>query len=119
MLYDELQARIRAEQPVCMATVIDGPSVGAKLLVDPDGPVLGTLGDAELDRIVTRDARAELEAGRSGVRHYGPHGETTPEDLMDKPSVSDIRTVPDGAGGRVLSGVRIRGDKTAHRVATN
>jgi len=87
MLYDELQARIRAEQPVCMATVIDGPSVGAKLLVDPDGPVLGTLGDAELDRIVTRDARAELEAGRSGVRHYGPHGETTPEDLMDTPVV--------------------------------
>ncbi len=87
MLYDELRARIRAEQPVCMATVIDGPSVGAKLLVEPDGAVLGTLGDAELDRIVTRDARAELEAGRSGVRHYGPHGETTPEDLMDTPVV--------------------------------
>jgi len=87
MLYDELQARIRAEQPVCMATVIDGPSVGAKLLVEPDGAVLGTLGDAELDRIVVRDARAELEAGRSGVRHYGPHGETTPEDLLDTPVV--------------------------------
>ena len=70
-----------------MATVIDGPSVGAKLLVEPDGAALGTLGDAELDRIVTRDARAELEAGRSGVRHYGPHGETTPEDLMDTPVV--------------------------------
>jgi len=43
----------------------------------------------------------------------------TPEDLMDKPSVSDIRSVPDGAGGRVLSAVRVKGDKIAHRVATN
>jgi xanthine dehydrogenase accessory factor len=86
-LYDELQSRIRAEQPVCMATVIDGPRVGAKLLVEPTGDALGTLGDDELDRIVTRDARAELEAGRSGVRHYGPHGETTPEDLVDTPVV--------------------------------
>jgi xanthine dehydrogenase accessory factor len=86
-LYDDLQARIRGEQPVCLATVIDGPSVGAKLLVEPAGVLRGTLGDGELDRIVTRDARAELEAGRSGVRHYGPHGETTPEDLLDTPVV--------------------------------
>ena len=42
-----------------------------------------------------------------------------PEELMIKPSVSDMRTVPDGAGGRVLSGVRIRGEMTAHRVVTN
>jgi xanthine dehydrogenase accessory factor len=86
-LYERLRERIRAQQPVCLATVIDGPSVGAKLLVEPTGDVLGTLGDAELDRIVVRDARAELEAGRSGIRHYGPHGETTPEDLLDTPVV--------------------------------
>ena len=30
---------------------------------------------------------AELEAGRSGVRHYGPEGQTTPEDLVDTPVV--------------------------------
>ena len=35
-----------------------------------------------------RDALAELEAGRSGVRHYGPEGQTTPEDLIDTPVVS-------------------------------
>ena len=45
------------------------------------------LGDPELDRVVARDALAELEAGRSGVRHYGPEGETTPEDLVDTPIV--------------------------------
>jgi hypothetical protein len=43
----------------------------------------------------------------------------TPEELMNKAPVSDIRTVPDGAGGRVLSAVRIRGEKTAHRVVMN
>jgi xanthine dehydrogenase accessory factor len=62
--------------------------VGAKLLVVPDGQPQGTLGDAELDRIVARDALAELEAGRSGIRHYGPEGQTTPEDLVDSPTVS-------------------------------
>jgi hypothetical protein len=42
-----------------------------------------------------------------------------PEELMEKPSISEMRTVPDGDGGRVLSGVLIRGEKIAHRVVTN
>jgi xanthine dehydrogenase accessory factor len=86
-IYDRLAARIRAEQPVALATIVDGPHVGAKLLVEPGAAPLGTLGDAELDRVVGRDALAELEAGRSGVRHYGPQGQTTPEDLVDTPLV--------------------------------
>ncbi|MCU1502094.1 MAG: putative carbon monoxide dehydrogenase accessory protein [Ilumatobacteraceae bacterium] len=86
-LYAELRARIRNEEPVGLATVIDGLHVGAKLLIEPAATPLGSLGHAELDRIVTRDALAELEAGRSGIRHYGPHGETTPEDLVDTPVV--------------------------------
>ena len=86
-MYERLAARIRAEAPVALATVVAGPNVGAKLLIEPGGPPTGTLGDAELDRVVARDALAELEAARSGVRHYGPHGETTPEDLVDSPVV--------------------------------
>ena len=78
---------LRAESPVALATVIDGPDVGAKLLVQPDQPALGTLGHPELDRVVARDALAELEAARSGVRNYGPEGQTTPEDLVDQPTV--------------------------------
>ena len=85
--YDELARRIRAEEPTALATVVEGPHVGAKLLVAPGTEPIGTLGDPELDRVVARDALAELEAGRSGVRHYGPHGETTPEDLLDTPLV--------------------------------
>jgi xanthine dehydrogenase accessory factor len=90
-IYTELATRIRAHSPVALATVIDGPHVGSKLLVEPDAPkeggARGSLGHPELDRVVARDARAELEAGRSGVRHYGPEGQTTPEDLADTPVV--------------------------------
>ena len=49
---------------------------------------MGSLGHPELDRIVARDTLAELEAGRSGVRHYGPEGQTTPEDLENAPTIS-------------------------------
>ena len=87
-MFDELAARLRAQQPVALATIVDGPGVGRKLLVTTDGAPEGSLGHAELDRVVHRDALAELEAGRSGVRHYGPEGQTTPEDLIDTPVVS-------------------------------
>lgn len=86
-LYETLRNRIKAEEPVALATVIDGPHRGAKLLVAPDLPAEGSLGDPDLDRVVARDALAELEAARSGVRHYGPQGQTTPEDLEDSPLV--------------------------------
>jgi xanthine dehydrogenase accessory factor len=83
-----LRDRLRSQQPTALVTVVDGVGVGAKLLVVPDGEPQGSLGNAELDRIVARDALAELEAGRSGIRHYGPEGQTTPEDLVDSPTVS-------------------------------
>lgn len=86
--FDVLSERIRSELPVCLATVVDGPGVGSRMLVVPGQPPTGSLGHAELDRIVARDALAELEAGRSGTRHYGPQGQTTPEDLVDTPVVS-------------------------------
>src|SRR5690606_21710958 len=86
-IHASLATAIRAHEPVALVTVIDGLQAGAKLLVRPDAETLGTLGDPELDRVAHRDALAELEAGRSGVRHYGPHGETTPEDLVDTPVI--------------------------------
>jgi xanthine dehydrogenase accessory factor len=79
-LYETVRDAIRAEQPVALATVIDGPGTGNKLLVRPDEPVLGSLGDPDLDRVAARDALAELEAGRTGVRHYGSAGEANPDE---------------------------------------
>jgi xanthine dehydrogenase accessory factor len=74
-IYDELAAAMRDERPVALATVIAGPGQGGKLLVRPGEPTLGTLGDTDLDRVVTRDALGELAAGTTVVRHYGEHGE--------------------------------------------
>ena len=65
---------------MALATVLDGPHVGAKLLVSPDVEPEGDLGHPELNRVVARDALAELEAGRTGVRHYGPEGQNNPDD---------------------------------------
>jgi xanthine dehydrogenase accessory factor len=86
-LFDHYARRLRESAPVALATVIDGPNVGAKLLVEPDAAPQGSLGHPELDRVVARDALAELEAARSGIRHYGPEGQTTPEDLVGQPTV--------------------------------
>lgn len=74
-IYDALRAALRADEPVALVTVVAGPAVGAKLLVRPDAAPLGTLGDADLDRVVARDALGELDAGITSARHYGAHGE--------------------------------------------
>ncbi len=86
-IYDLLRDRLKSQTPVALATVVDGPHVGAKLMVTTSEPTVGDLGNPELTRIVARDALAELEAGRSGIRNYGPEGQTTPEDLVDTPTV--------------------------------
>jgi xanthine dehydrogenase accessory factor len=77
VIFDELRAAVDRDEPVALATVIEGPGTGSKLLVrlDPDVEPLGTLGNADLDRVVARDARGELEAGTTDVRHYGEQGE--------------------------------------------
>jgi xanthine dehydrogenase accessory factor len=74
-IFEHLRDALRAERPVALATITAGPNIGAKLLVEPDGTVLGTLADDDLDRVVGRDALGELEAGLTSTRHYGAHGE--------------------------------------------
>src|SRR5882724_7503753 len=63
-IYVALQAAIVASEPVTLVTVVDGAGLGGKMLVR-ERAVLGTLGDAHLDRVVARDALGELEAGLS------------------------------------------------------
>lgn len=86
-LYTLFAERVRSNVPTALITVIDGPHIGAMMLLSVDAKPLGSLGDSELDRIVVRDALGEIEAGRTSVRHYGPQGQTTPEDLADTPTV--------------------------------
>ena len=42
-IYEVLRDSIRADEPVALATVIGGPSVGAKLLLRPNEAPLGSL----------------------------------------------------------------------------
>lgn len=84
-LFEALAAAIRAEHPAALAEVVEGPEglLGAKILIRPGPPVQveGTLGDDDLDRVVTRDALGELSAGLTATRHYGLHGEARARDL--------------------------------------
>jgi len=56
-----------------------GPSDPNASRSPPDGTagdgVIGSLGDADLDRVVARDALAAVESGLTVTRHYGAHGE--------------------------------------------
>jgi xanthine dehydrogenase accessory factor len=74
-VFDALRDVLRAEEPAALATITEGPGIGAKLLVCPGAEPIGTLGNPDLDRVVARDALGELEAGLTVTRHYGPHGE--------------------------------------------
>lgn len=74
-VFDALRDALVAERPIALATVVEGRHLGAKLLVEPGATAIGSLGDADLDRVVARDALGELESGLTSVRHYGPHGE--------------------------------------------
>ncbi len=68
-LFDQLAAALAAERPAVLATVVRGPAVGAKLLLDgPDQH--GTLGDPALDEAVIADAAALLSAERSATQRY-------------------------------------------------
>ena len=80
-IYEVLRDAIAAEEPVALATVVEGPGVGGKLLVRPDVEPIGSLGDPDLDRVVARDTLGELAAGTTGVRHYGPQGQANETDV--------------------------------------
>lgn len=70
-----------AEQsPVAIATVIEGPALGSKLLVSPEDHE-GTAGNADLDKAIVETARGLLEGGRTETVHFGPTGQRRMEDV--------------------------------------
>jgi xanthine dehydrogenase accessory factor len=79
--YETLRDAIRAEEPIALATMVTGPAPGAKLVVRPNCEAIGSLGQVDLDRVVGRDALAELAAGITTMRHYGPRGEARQEEV--------------------------------------
>lgn len=69
-IFDALRTAISEEHPVALATVIEGPGLGNKLLIDAGDTRLGTLGDAELDAVVSTDAVQLLDQERNEARTY-------------------------------------------------
>jgi xanthine dehydrogenase accessory factor len=71
----ELTAAIERREPVAVSTVVEvkGASpaqVGFKLLVRPDGSVVGNLGGGALEQRVREEGVTALREGRSHLAHY-------------------------------------------------
>ena len=56
-------------------------AVGETMLVRPDGEVAGEITGTALAAVVRRDALAALDAGWSGLRHYGHQGEAARDEV--------------------------------------
>jgi xanthine dehydrogenase accessory factor len=73
-------AALDEHSPVAVATLVEGPGAGGKLLVSPEEHT-GTFGNEDLDKAVVEAARGMLEGGQTGMRHYGPRGQRRMEDV--------------------------------------
>ena len=73
-IYNALKKAIKDEVPVALATIVEGENTGAKLLVFST-KTLGSLGNPDLDRVVTADTLGHLDAGKTGSLHYSGQGE--------------------------------------------
>ena len=68
-------------RPAAVATLLDGPTAGARLAIVGED-VIGRLGVTELlDRNVAREAAGLLQEGKSTVRRFGIDGATLGDDL--------------------------------------
>lgn len=65
-IYAELTRRLEAEEPVVIATVVEGGRAGSQLLLTADGGVIGTLGSAALDAEATHRGRERLSSLSTG-----------------------------------------------------
>lgn len=64
--YEAVKNAIEGQRLIVLATVIEGPQLGQKRLVDPSSTALGSLGSAPLDEAVDRlalDAAAKEQSG--------------------------------------------------------
>ena len=68
------------QSPAAVATVVEGPRIGGKILITP-GDHVGSSGNEELDRAIIEAARGMLEGGRTGTIHFGPRGQRRMEDV--------------------------------------
>ncbi|MFF8277315.1 XdhC family protein [Streptomyces lateritius] len=95
-------AAAAAQAPAALARIVSGPEelMGRALLVRPDGSYEGGLGGhPELDRTAADEARAMLDAGRTGTVEIGEDGSRCgrPLTLLVESSVPAPRMIVFGA----------------------
>ncbi len=71
---------LATQSPVAIATLVEGPGLGGKLLVTPEDNA-GTAGNEDLDRAIVEAARGMLEGGRTDTVRFGPRGQRRMEDV--------------------------------------
>ncbi len=81
-VWDTLRAALREERLVGVATVLQGPQAGHKLLLWPDGQTIGTLCDTALDAHVRARGTAALQT-QTTQRWRFPLGETEIDLFME------------------------------------
>lgn len=64
-IYTTFSNAIKNNQLIALATIIAGPGIGNKLLIQPDGMIMGTLGNANVDAQVRGRAAELLGAQRT------------------------------------------------------
>lgn len=70
-LYPAIKTCLEENQLVTVGTVIAGEGLGNKILVWPDGRILGSLGSAALDADVVNWAQGQMRAQATGWRSFG------------------------------------------------
>ncbi|HLI50857.1 MAG TPA: XdhC/CoxI family protein [Thermomicrobiaceae bacterium] len=74
--FEELTTAIENEDPVAMATMVEGEPLGAKLLVYGDGRRSGSLGGPGIDELAVAAAAELLPDGKAEIREFTASGET-------------------------------------------
>ncbi len=78
-VFGVLHDALASGEPSALATVVEGPGCGDKLLVVEGRPPTGRLGDPDLHRVVHRLADGALASGRTATLRLGDHGQANEE----------------------------------------
>lgn len=77
---DRLAAAVEEGEPAAVTTIVEGPSIGAQMLII-NGEQYGSTGNSALDQAVVTDALGLLEHGTNSLVHLGRDGERRKEDV--------------------------------------
>jgi xanthine dehydrogenase accessory factor len=80
-VWSSVAASIETEEPVALATIVDGDGQLAANIAVWSDRVEGTLGATGLNAAVTDDARGLLAQGQTAIRHYGPNGQRRQDEV--------------------------------------